>query len=345
MKHTRSWLHFICNIFLANLGLLKKPFRLFLVVTTSCGSRCQNCKIWTKKPLNELTLEDYSKIAENSRSLSWLNISGGEPTDRNDLPQIIQIFKEKCPNLLFVNFTTNGINSEKIIQQVIEISKLEIPWFNVNVSIDGPANIHDQLRGISGNFESAIKTLQGIQNISGIRSGASMTLFNENKSLINETLNAINKEIPSFDSKNFHINIPHQSEHYYRNHLSNNLGLNGLSEAFKIHKIKRIFSFDKIIENIFRKKANFYFKSQRSPIPCSALMSSAYISQTGEVFPCTIWNKKVGNLKDFNWDISKLIHSNEGLQIRNEIKKLNCPNCWTPCEAFTSIMSNLKSSI
>ncbi len=93
-----KYLDFLKKIILANFKQLKRPYKIFLVVTKSCGSRCSNCLIWQEKPSKELSISEFELIAVNlGPSLSWLNISGGEPTDRDDLLEIINVFIQKCP--------------------------------------------------------------------------------------------------------------------------------------------------------------------------------------------------------------------------------------------------------
>jgi len=75
------YLNFAKKLYCSNLKKLEHPYKIFLVVTKSCQSRCLNCHIWKEIPKNELTLFEYELIAKNLNShLSWLNISGGEPT-------------------------------------------------------------------------------------------------------------------------------------------------------------------------------------------------------------------------------------------------------------------------
>ncbi|MFN7824100.1 MAG: radical SAM protein [Pseudobdellovibrionaceae bacterium] len=118
--------------------MLEAPYKYFLVVTKRCDSRCKYCSIWREPEHQELTLAEFERIALKSPQLKWLNISGGEPTLRDDLSEIIGVFKKNCKNLLMVNFTTNGIDSKRIVEKVKSISELGIAKLVINVSIDGP---------------------------------------------------------------------------------------------------------------------------------------------------------------------------------------------------------------
>jgi radical SAM protein with 4Fe4S-binding SPASM domain len=73
---------------------------------------------------------------------------------------------------------------------------------------------------------------------------------------------------------------------------------------------------------------------------CHALSASCFIDSWGNVFPCTIYNKKIGSLRDVDYDLNTLWHSEQAKQLQQEIWHDQCPQCWTPCEAYQSILGN-----
>ncbi len=120
-------------------------------VTSQCNDTCEFCPIWQD--------DDYKKIEEKPFDLkilkrhgvTLLNITGGEPFLRADLPQILQQAKELG---LKTQLTTNGIlYSEKPRWIGGLVDRL---FF----SLDYPmAEEHDRCRGIEC-FHSAIKAIQ-----------------------------------------------------------------------------------------------------------------------------------------------------------------------------------------
>ncbi len=338
-----NWSHLALDILKSNFRNLKYPYRLFLVVTKSCGSRCKYCKIWQEEIKNELNLDEYERIAKNTKWLKWLNISGGEPTDRDDLPQIISAFKKYCPNLLITNFTSNGLRPEIINQQVSQIASLRIPKFHINISIDGPPSIHDNLRGINGNFDNAIEALAMVRRIKNVESSAAMTIYPKNIEHIQETFDSIKKRIKDFSPSDMHFNLPHTSPHYYGN---SEMIFSPPSEA--IYKVEEFinryphkFSGLYVVEKIYRNLAKSYIANKKTPLPCSAVMTSVYISEKGIVHPCTIWDNPMGNLKEYDYNLKALLDNKIAINARESAESLKCPQCWTPCEAFPTILSNL----
>lgn len=335
-----SNLKFASKILRANFNLLRHPYKLIYVVTKECHSRCVHCKIWQTRPQNELSLEEVEKLARNSSFLSWVNFTGGEPTDRPDFPEVVRAFIQSCPDLAFVNFPTNGLNTERILGATERILSYRPPRLMVNVSLDGPPKVNDGLRGIKGDFTSAINTLRELRQLPKLEVVVGMTLYKQNMHLIDETVQAIREHIPDFSERSLHLNIPHTSPHFYGNtdlapKPDPSLALHLEKALKKRHKSWGSFHF---IENQFQKRAQSYIMTGRTAVPCSALKSSVYLSETGEVYPCTIWDQSLGNIRSSRYSLLPLLSPDgKAGPLREQIVKKECPNCWSPCEAAQSI--------
>jgi sulfatase maturation enzyme AslB (radical SAM superfamily) len=342
-----SWSKFVFKVFKANFFPINLPFKYFLVVTKSCGSRCTNCLIWKEKVENELSLDEYEKLAKNSASnLHWLNISGGEPTDRSNLIEIIQTFVEHCPSLQIANFTTNALNLDRLKDVTNYLNSSRIPIIGINVSIDGPPKINDTIRGTPGGFEKSIEALKFLRTFKKIKSAAAMTLFPNNYKLIEETVLEIKNHIPDFTLNDLHLNFPHTSDHYYGNSRVNykdRIDFNAISPILSQQK-NSLLPFE-VVEKIYQRKLREFINTQVTPVKCAAMSSNIYISERGEIFPCTIWNKKIGSLRESDFNLRSILNTSLAKQTLEEIKSKKCPNCWTPCEAFPSIITDLRSSI
>lgn len=344
MQIVRYW-GFTKKVIRANLGLLKNPYKVFLVVTKSCSSRCQNCQIWREQPTNEMSATEYTMLAQNlNRKLSWLNLSGGEPTDRSDLIELIKIFLRNCPELFILNFTSNGLRPERLEEIARFLQTTPIPIIGINVSIDGPRDVHDKLRGKQGGHAKAIESLKVLRSIKKIRVNATMTLFDSNSHLVEETYLDIKKDIPDFKKSELHLNYAFKSEHYYRNNEVRDFSLKNLHKNISFNRSWGLTPLG-FIKNIYLKKLFRFHLTKITPVPCSALRSNVYISEHGDLYTCTIWNKKVGSLRENDFDLHQLIHSESAIELKESINKKDCVNCWSPCEAFPSIIDNLVTFI
>src|SRR5438093_45303 len=78
----------------------------------------------------------------------------------------------------------------------------------------------------------------------------------------------------------------------------------------------------------------------RTPMRCHALSASCFVDSWGNVFPCTIYDRRIGSLRDVDYDLARLWSTPEADRLEREIFDYRCPQCWTPCEAYPSIMGN-----
>jgi len=49
----------------------------------------------------------------------------------------------------------------------------------------------------------------------------------------------------------------------------------------------------------------------------------------------------MGNLREYNYDLLKILKSENSVLLNKKIRNGKCPHCWTPCEAYQNILSNL----
>ncbi len=145
------------------------PLNLTISVTRACDSRCRTCGIWCsgpspREPGEELTLEEYERLFASigDGSVYFLNVSGGEPTLREDLPAII----ESGARLLepaHVHLPTNGLEPGRVLEtvgRILDVLKDRDAVLSVKPSIDGIGPVHDGIRGIEGNYERVMETLE-----------------------------------------------------------------------------------------------------------------------------------------------------------------------------------------
>src|SRR3989344_5984763 len=134
---------------------------IVIAVTYNCNSRCQMCNIWQKTDnINALGKDELLNLPEN---LENINISGGEPFLRADLPELIKAIKARCPKAKVI-ISTNGFATETVLSQMEKILKI-MPEIGVAVSLDGLDGKHDEIRGIPGGFEKSTATLKGLQGV------------------------------------------------------------------------------------------------------------------------------------------------------------------------------------
>jgi len=336
---------FTKNIFLSNFKGLNSSYKLTFALTYQCNLKCKICQIWRKKRKEELSTTEIEKFFKTNNFFNWIDLTGGEIFLRTDLIEIVKAILTNCKNLYLLHFPTNGFLTKKIITDTGSILKLNPHKLIVTISLDGPNNLHDELHGTKGSWKRAIETYERLKKLKNknfeVYLGITLSKYNLNS--VDEAVKEVQAFIPGVSYNDFHINIAQTSKHFYKN-VGIDLGIDKrvIKEVEKFRgKKKRKFSGTQFLETRYQKLIPKYIKTGKSPLPCRSLSASVFIDPYGNVYPCAIWDKKIGNLKDFDFDLKKIWNLSKVKKIRKKIVNEQCPGCWTPCEAYQTILSNL----
>lgn len=295
------------------------------------------CNIWKRRSRNELKLEEIEEFLEKNRIL-WLNLTGGEPFLRNDLVDIVRCARRP----LLVNITTNGFFTDRVIE-FAKSMKHHATKLIVTVSIDGPKEVHDYMRGIRV-WDRAIETLRGLmENDIECYVGYTATPLNAGK--LEETYLSIKKEIHDFSYRQLHLNFYHESEVYYQNvgqmKLDSDFYQKLLKDVGFLMKHRDQLDAVTLLERFYLRFIPKFLQRRRIPIPCKALRASIFLDPRGNVFPCTGMNVLLGNLRKTSYELKPILSSPKAKKILELIDSGNCPQCWTPCEAYQTILGNV----
>jgi len=134
-------------------------------ITDNCNSRCTMCNIWKNNIVDEISPEEITKVLSHSRfsKVKHLGISGGEPTLRKDLVRCVGAIVDALPLLETLSITSHGYSNSRwrrflpLIKEIVQRRGIS---FSLNISIDGYGERHDLIRGISGAFSKATKTIE-----------------------------------------------------------------------------------------------------------------------------------------------------------------------------------------
>jgi len=329
------------------------PYKLTFAITYKCNSRCKHCNIWKLKPKNELSFEEIEKFVKKNNFFRWVNITGGEPFLHKHIVNIVKAFVRYSPNLALVNMITNSFSPSFIEGKVREMLEFDFPLIIVGISLEGLKETDEYVRGIKGHFDKAIDLYRKLKTLEKERKnfktyiGYTISPFNAGK--LKETILGLKKI--GIDPSEIHLNIFWTSGYYNNLDLFREINLNeyykkALEDVkFYLKVRKKRLSSDKILDEIFIRFMENYIKTKKTPLRCKALQSSIFLDPFGNVFPCTIWNMKLGNIRESNYDLRPIINSEKAKKILKLIQNLRCPNCWTACEAYQTILGNILPSI
>ena len=134
---------------------------VILFTTGKCNAKCAMCFYSNdmEQKHEDLSFAEIKKISESAGEFKRLLLSGGEPTMREDLPEILEMLYNNN-HITDLNLPTNGMKPDRVVEWISRLRK-SCPDLNItiSVSLDGFGQTHDTQRGVVS-FYRAIETLK-----------------------------------------------------------------------------------------------------------------------------------------------------------------------------------------
>lgn len=319
-------------------------------VTSRCNSRCRTCFYWERvnTSAKELTLEEINKIAKSFGRIFHLSISGGEPFLRNDLDQICYIFY-KFNRARSIDIPTNCLLPEQIESVTKRILTLcNEANISIDLSIDGVGKTHDFIRGVEGNFDKVNETCRRLwklkANYKNLWLKTNVTFSGYNQDHIGTLLKHINdkmkiKDIYIYPAWGQPIDSKVKDFSYDK-----------YVDAMRLWEKERELSNQSLfaraifaIRKAVAKEALDIIQKQKLNYPCMAIKKVIVINEEGDVYPCPILKKKLGSLRDNDYNIRKIIYSEKRYDVEKKYKINSGCFCHWDCAIFNNIIYNWKN--
>lgn len=302
-----------------------RPREAIVAVNYRCNARCRMCGIWRVKEDGSLTAEDYRRLPAR---LENVGITGGEPFLRRDIVDLVRVVHEATDRPQIV-INSNGYLTGRIAAAFRAFRTFNPP-VGIGISVDGIGKTHDMMRGTRHAFDKVLATIAALkqENVRNIR--LSFTITNENVVELPQVYDLARRLGVQFAST-----IAHNSDHYY--HTSANGGIDGplLRQAYEVVNRKELSS--RSVKSWFRAYYNAavvrYNDEGTRLTACSAANDFFFLAPRGEVYPCVILPKALGNIMDTPFE--DLWTGNVAASIRAEIA--GCEKCWMMCSARTGL--------
>jgi len=334
------------------------PMNVTVAVTLKCNSMCKTCHIWQlyrKNPeleKGELKTQEFEKIFKAiGQNVFYVVITGGEPFLRPDLSRICRAIWEYCsPSVLVL--PTNGLLPE-VIEKRIEEILAGCPDLNlvVNFSLDGVAAEHDEIRGVSGNYEALINGYERIKSISvefpNVQVGLHTVISKYNIRFIPKIYEVVRKLAPH----SFITEIAEERTELFN--IGSGIAPDAGDYAETIRLLSKRIRKDGWKDGRSRLTQSFrlaYYElaertitERRQIIPCYAGFASCQITPFGDVWPCCIlgYEMSLGNLRQVDYGFQNVWNSREADQTRNFIRKGMC-YCPLANASYTNILCNFQ---
>ncbi len=251
-----------------------------LAVTYTCQASCHKCYSanLTAPEKNTLTVDEIKNIIDQAIELGLIhvNLTGGEPTLRKDL---VDVIKACQPDKVTVSIVTNAI---KIKYETLKAMK-DAGLDTIQISIDSAEPmIHDKLRGVPGCYHQAMRVAKWARELK-LNLVFSCVLSTEN---CRDEL----KEI-------YHLLKLAEKEHAYL--LLNDAAAVGAWEG----QDEKMYSNEDRNRNLFKllkhpAARHHSMYNFRGKFGCPAGIEKIYINAYGKVTPCNLIHDEFGDLRN-----------------------------------------------
>lgn len=298
---------------------------------------------------DELSLEEIRALFESNpgflRDVASIQITGGEPFLRPDLPEIVSAIRERLPRCTFW-IPTNGM-APKTVEGMTRrmLDALGGRGLGISVSIDGIGETHTMMRGVEGSYYKAVETLEKLADLRGgcpsLGLTVGMTLTPENHQELWDVFTLARSHGAEFSFRPVNF-----SDIYYENIW----GCFDLRDALDtmIPVVRRIGRDLVERRGLLRATPTLRYMQGvldyiRDPdarrLPCSAGSDSFFLDPHGNVYPCIIMDLKMGSVRER--PLEAIWGSEEAREARRRIRRGLCPGCWVECETFRDIHRDL----
>jgi MoaA/NifB/PqqE/SkfB family radical SAM enzyme len=302
---------------------------------------CSNWQHGDRK--SDMTIDQLEPVMRHPfwGSIDNLNNSGGEPTTRNDLPELVELFHRHLPRMRKLGINTTGLTPHRAIPMLTRIVRFcedHDLLLSVRVSLDGVGDIHDQVRHVKHGFDKACETIEAMQALSRehahFQFGLAATIFATNLDDASNILAwARSKQLDIvFNMLRFTDAMLNNRE------LESKIGFRAREEQFM-----RTFFLDRVQEEsvlsgqtfLYLHYAEMIANGYHRTMPCPFQSQGLLLNPSGDLHYCEN-SRRIGNV--LTTPAQDLYFLAENLAHRQEIKDSVCPTCLSPCQVNVGAM-------
>ncbi len=321
----------------------QSPLQLIHFITSRCNAKCGHCFYWSQlNTKGELALEEIDKITRHLPDLVILNFSGGEPFIRQDFAEVIKTYYRNT-SVKEVTIPTNATFTEKMRKdctEVLEYCKGMV--LNIVVSLDGLEKIHDEIRQVKDCYKTARKSFMMLKELQQQYPHLQVSIVSTLTSLNQDTIGEFHREIseewrPDIFGLNlirgeakkmdlFGVDLENYKKFFALQSQSRKRGIKSRVRDY-MNKLRT----GMIIRTVEDKKMY---------VPCQAGTLMGVMYEKGDVYPCELLNgQKLGNVRDFDYDFTRLWTSATTKKSAHWIKDTKC-YCTHECFQRFNIIYN-----
>ncbi len=295
------------------------PMRMDLALTFTCQNNCAHCYAGGPHKTDELTTEQWKRVIDRLHDIGVfiVTFTGGEPTLREDLPDLLQYVQNKG---IVAGLVTNG-RRLKDKNYVKTLEKVGLDFVQVTLE-SHRSEVHDLMTGTKGSWK---ETVAGIKNVipTRIYATTNTTLSKHNAEEFLETVNFIKQlGVAGFGCNSLIYSGKAQEI--------------GDKFAVSIETLKKLLPQVREKANQLGLKFQWYTPTQYclfDPVSlglgvkaCTASMVNMCVGPNGDVYPCQSYFESLGNILKEDWH--KIWNNPLAVSIRKrEYVEPKCKDC------------------
>jgi MoaA/NifB/PqqE/SkfB family radical SAM enzyme len=307
----------------------KRLGTVILFVTSRCNAFCKTC--FYHEELNQpgdMSFAQIEKVSRTMPAITDLWLSGGEPTLRRDVSQIIDTFV-KNNGVSRIIIPSNGLLKARV-REIVDQALEGNPGIDLylNIALDGYGETHDRIRGVPGNWEKALLCIESLYPLR--EKYKDRFRLNVNTVVCAENYEEIQK-LAEFMWANFRLDGQYFNivrgetlvgdeikkvpaavlpEMYaYVSRLTKRYGDRMFAEDDAGRRFVKNVAYVGAITTHYRTQHANFQQSTAWPFPCTAGETTAVIDYNGDVRACEL-REKFATLADYDYDFSALWTAN-----------------------------------
>ncbi|MBI5675287.1 MAG: radical SAM protein [Nitrospirae bacterium] len=293
-----------------------------VILTYRCNSKCSMCYVWQNptKADEEISLNTLRKIPSG---IDYLNLTGGEPTLRLDLPEIVDLL---YPKAMTLEISSNGLLSERL-EPIIR----KYPDIKIRFSLEGFGETNNMIRGERDGDKKKIDGLFRLKKLGAKDIGIATVIQDDNSEGVVELFRFAKKHGFELATSTLHNG--------FQFHKSDNFPYDRLKIAKYMEDLIAEMLKGVNVKNWFRAYLNMGLMAKllgnRRMLPCAAAEDFIFIDPWSDVYACNVRpDLKLGNLETQDWD--EIWNSPSVEEVREKVH--NCTqNCWMVGSAKTAM--------
>ncbi|HOV75547.1 MAG TPA: radical SAM protein [Candidatus Hydrogenedentes bacterium] len=149
-------------------GYALPPWQYIIELTRRCNLQCRMClnAAWRahvpadEQRDRELAQDEWRAVIDQIPAFRLISFTGGEVFIRTDFPELLEYAGRRHFTHVMTNLTTVSEDHAALLARLAARRLGRLGLMVVGTSIDGPAEVHDRIRGLPGAFNRTVETMR-----------------------------------------------------------------------------------------------------------------------------------------------------------------------------------------